>query len=411
MLPGANATRASLTWRGRVIFRLATNLRLPLAGLYLHIPFCSQRCIYCDFYFVTTRREFGSFVRAMETEIEAYGREFGPREAVETIYFGGGTPSLLPLEDVARLLEAVHRHFDTAAVEEVSFEVNPENATLDYLSGLRGLGVTRLSLGVQSFFDEDLRFMTRVHGAAEAERSVDTIRRVGFDSYSVDLIFGVPEQPAEHWMANLEKAAGLGVPHLSTYGLTVEDRTVLANRVERGLVTPVPEEAMRERFLDTMGYLRHHGYEHYEVSSFAQPGARSRHNSLYWRHGNYLGFGPSAHSFWRETRSLASRWANVRNLKRYEALLQQHERPLDAQDRLGADELADEYVLLRLRTDDGLNLDVLETDYGVDLLVEKVDALAELEAGGLIHPIRGGTVRLTDEGVLLADAVTARLIG
>ena len=347
----------------------------------------------------------------METEIEAYGREYGPREAIETIYFGGGTPSLLPIEDMARLLEAVHRHFDTAAVEEVTVEVNPENATLEYLSGLRGLGVTRLSLGVQSFFDEDLRFMTRAHGAAEAERAIDTIRRVGFASYSVDLIFGVPEQPAEHWMANLEKAAGLGVPHLSTYGLTVEDRTVLANHVERGLVAPVPEEAMRERFLDTMDYLRHHGYEHYEVSSFAQPGARSRHNSLYWRHGNYLGFGPSAHSFWRETRSLAARWANVRNLKRYEALLEQHERPLDAQERLGADELADEYVLLRLRTADGLDLDVLEADYGVDLLVEKVEELAELEAAELIHPIRGHTVRLTDEGVLLADAVTARLIG
>jgi oxygen-independent coproporphyrinogen-3 oxidase len=381
-----------------------------LAGLYLHIPFCTQRCIYCDFYFVTTSRDARPFVDAMLVEIEAYGREYGAREPLETLYLGGGTPSLVPIDEMARLFEGVARHFDLSAVEEVTVEVNPENATLDYLTGLKSLGVTRLSLGVQSFFDEDLRFMNRVHGAAEAERAVDTIRRVGFDTFTVDLIFGLPDQPAEHWMANLEKAARLEVPHLSTYSLTVEERTPLANQVARGVVQPASDEAVRERFLDTMDYLRHHGYEHYEVSSFAQPGARSRHNQLYWRHGNYLGLGPSAHSFWRKTRSLAGRWANVRNLRRYQALLQQGQRPIDWEERLGVDDLADEYVLLRLRMlDDGLDLDVLEEQYGVDLLVEKIDELAELEAAGLVQ-MRNGVVRLTDEGVLVCDAVTAKLI-
>ncbi len=347
----------------------------------------------------------------MLVEIDAYGREYGGREAVETVYVGGGTPSLLPLDEVALLVREIERHFDTAALEEVTFEVNPEGATRDYLTGLRDLGVTRLSLGVQSFFDADLALMNRVHDAEQAVRSVEVIQQVGFDSYSVDLIFGVPEQPAEHWMANLEKAVALGAPHLSTYGLTVEERTPLAKMVARGTVTPAPDEAMRERFLDTMAYLRVRGYEHYEVSSFAQPGARSRHNQVYWRHGNYLGFGPSAHSFWRQTPSLAGRWANVRSLPRYQALLQQGQRPVESQERLGADDLADEYLLLRLRLlQDGLDLDVLEADYGVDLLVEKLDALAELEAAGLIHPIRRSTVRLTDEGALVADAVTARLL-
>lgn len=382
-----------------------------MAGLYLHIPFCAQRCVYCDFYFVTTSRDYGAFTRAMEVEIEAYGREYGGREAIETVYFGGGTPSRLPLEEVAVLMQALERHFDLASVEEVTFEVNPEDVTREYLDGLRALGVTRLSLGVQSFFDEDLRFMNRVHGAAEAARAVDAVRRAGFETFSVDLIFGLPDQPSEHWMANLERAAGLGIPHLSTYGLTVEERTPLAKQVARGLVRPAADETVRERFLDTMDYLRHHGYEHYEISSFAQPGARSRHNQLYWRHGNYLGFGPSAHSFWRETRSVAGRWANVRNLKRYQALLEQRQRPIEAQERLGADDLADEYVMLRLRLlEDGLDLDVLETNYGVDLLTEKIDALADLESAGLIHPIRNRVVRLTDEGALVADAVTAQLL-
>ncbi|MDX1530054.1 MAG: radical SAM family heme chaperone HemW, partial [Rhodothermales bacterium] len=269
-----------------------------MAGLYLHIPFCSQRCVYCDFYFVTTSRDFGPFTGALETEIEAYGREFGGREPLETVYFGGGTPSLLPLEDVARLLRAVELHFDVSRAEEVTFEVNPEDVTRDYLEGLRALGVTRLSLGVQSFFDEDLRFMNRVHGAAEAERAVDAVRRAGFETFSVDLIFGVPEQPAEHWLANLEKAARMEVPHLSTYGLTVEERTPLHKMVATGRVSPAPDESMRARYLDTMETLRHHGYEHYEISSFARPGRHAEHNQLYWSHANYLGFGPSAHSFW-----------------------------------------------------------------------------------------------------------------
>lgn len=382
-----------------------------LAGLYLHIPFCAQRCVYCDFYFVTTSRDYAAFARAMEAEIEAYGQEYGAREAVETIYFGGGTPSRLPLEEVAVLMQAVERHFDLSALEEVTLEANPEDVTREYLGGLRALGITRLSLGVQSFFDEDLRFMNRVHGAAEAARAIDAVRGAGFETFSVDLIFGLPEQPSEHWMANLERAAGLGVPHLSTYGLTVEPKTPLAKQVARGLVQPASDEALRARFLETMDYLRHHGYEHYEISSFAQPGARSRHNQLYWRHGNYLGFGPSAHSFWRETRSLAGRWANVRNLKRYQALLEQRQRPIEAQERLGADDLADEYVMLRLRLlEDGLSLDTLEEDYGVDLLSEKIDELAELEAAGLVHPIRNRIVRLTDEGALLADAVAAQLL-
>ncbi len=348
----------------------------------------------------------------MRVEIDAYGREYGQREPVETVYFGGGTPSLLPLGEVALLMQGIERHFDTGAVEEVTFEVNPENATRDYLRGLRDLGITRLSLGVQSFFDDDLRFMGRAHDAAAAERSVEAVRTAGFDSFSIDLIFGVPDQPAERWQANLERAAALGVPHLSTYGLTVEERTPLAKLVARGAVTPTPDEAMGERFLETAATLRRHGYAHYEISSFALPGARSRHNQVYWRHGNYLGFGPSAHSFWRETPSLARRWANVRNLPRYTALLGQGHRPLEHQERLGADTLADEYILLRLRLlEDGLDLDVLEADYGVDLLVEKVEALAELEAGGLIHPIRRSTVRLTGAGALVADAVTAKLIG
>lgn len=381
-----------------------------MAGLYVHVPFCAQRCVYCDFYFVTTQRDTGAFLRTLETEVEAYGREFGAKEPVETLYLGGGTPSLLSPEEVARIVAAVEKHFDTSALAEVTLEMNPEDAAPEYLRGLKALGVTRLSLGVQSFFDEDLAFMNRAHDAATAERAVEAVAAV-FDSFSVDLIFGLPQQPFEYWSANLEKAVRLGAPHLSCYSLTVEAQTPLAKQVARGLVMPEGDDTLRERFLFTHAYLTARGFSHYEISSFARPGHESRHNSAYWRHANYLGFGPSAHSFWKTTRSLAHRWSNVRHLGRYNALLASHELPLEEREALDADALADEAVLLGLRRlDEGLDLEVLARDYGVDLLVDKRAEVAALEGAGLLV-VAPGRVRLTPEGAAVADAVALKLTG
>ena len=381
-----------------------------MAGLYVHVPFCSQRCVYCDFYFTTTSRETGAYALAAAKEIEAYGREYGPREPLATLYFGGGTPSLLPLADLAVILDAVHSHFDTSALEEVTLEANPEDLTASGLGALRDLGVTRLSLGVQSFFDEDLAFMNRAHDAAQAERGVALVAEA-FDSFSVDLIFGVPDQPFEHWGANLEKALRLGAPHVSAYSLTVEAKTPLAKQVQLGTVIPEGDETLRQRFLFTHDYLEERGLTHYEVSSFARPGHESRHNSLYWAHENVLAVGPSAHAFWRETRSRAWRWANVAHLGRWRGLLEAGHLPVDAREQLDADTLADEAVLLGLRRLDlGLDLDTLERDYGVDLLVDKADVLAAFEGADLLT-VRDGRVRLTPEGAAVADAVALRLVG
>ena len=365
--------------------------------------------MYCDFYFTTTGHNFGAFGRALETEIEAYGREFGGKEPIETLYFGGGTPSLLPLDDVARIIASVERHFDTSALKEVTLEMNPEEAKPAYLRGLKDIGVTRLSLGVQSFFDQDLRFMNRAHDAAQAEAAVEAVGGV-FDTFSVDLIFGLPDQPFEYWGANLEKAVRLGALHFSTYSLTVEERTPLAKQVARGLVKPAADETMRDRFLFTMEFLTEHGYDHYEVCSFAKVGQRSLHNQNYWRHCNYLGIGPSAHSFWKTTRSVAHRWSNVRNINRYNALLQQNELPLDDREELQPGMLADEYLLLGLRLmEEGLDLTRVETDYGIDLLTEKRSALADLERNGLLI-LRNNRLSLTREGAVVADAVALKLV-
>ena len=383
-----------------------------MAGLYLHIPFCSQRCVYCDFYFVTTRTSHASFVQALCTELDYYAAEYGSREPIETIYFGGGTPSLLALDDIAQILQAIHTGYDTSDVREVTFEMNPEDADADYLRGLRQLGIDRLSIGVQSFYADDLTFMNRSHSADEAEAIVPLVREADFGNFSIDLIFGLPEQPEEYWAANLQKAIRLDVPHLSTYSLTIEEKTPLAKQVQRGLVQPAGDEALEARYAFTMDYLRQHSYEHYEISSFARPGYRARHNSLYWQHANYLGFGPSAHSFWRQglTGATAFRWSNIRNLKRYEALLAGRQAPLETRDRLNLDDLANEHILLTLRTSDGLSLTHLDQRYGADLLFEKENELAWLEGEGYIEPVRSGHVRLTDRGRLVCDTVTERLL-
>jgi oxygen-independent coproporphyrinogen-3 oxidase len=379
-------------------------------GLYIHVPFCSQRCVYCNFYFTTTSRDVDRYVRALAVEIEAYAAEYAARGPLRTLYFGGGTPSLLPLSALARILDTVHRGFDTSALDEVTLEANPEDlAAPGAASALRALGITRLSLGVQSFFEDDLRFMNRAHSAAQAEAAVRAAAEA-FETFSVDLIFGVPEQPLEVWGANLEKAVRLGAPHLSAYSLTVEPHTPLGKQAARGLVVPEGDDLLRERFLMTHAFLEARGFEHYEVSSFARPGHRGRHNEGYWTHANALAAGPSAHGFWRQSTGMAVRWANVANLRLWTELLEQGRLPVDRREAMGLDELADEAVLLRLRRlVDGLDLDRLEADYGLDLLAERADVLAALEGAGLLTTDTR-RVRLTPEGAVIADAVALRLV-
>lgn len=384
-----------------------------MAGLYVHVPFCTQRCVYCDFYFTTTRIAEGPFVEGVEREAARWGHEFRDKAPLRTLYLGGGTPSLLSPDALGRIVQAAHDHFDTSGLEEVTVEANPEDlATAEgdaFLRGLQGLGVTRLSLGVQSFYADDLRFMNRAHGAEQADEAVRLVADAGFESFSVDLIFGLPEQPFEIWGANLEKATRLGAPHLSCYALTVEPRTPLQNQVARGLVIPPGDDELRERFLFTHQYVEERGLKHYEVSSFARPGAHSRHNSLYWAQANVLGLGPGAHSFWAQTRSRATRWQNVAHLGRWQGLLKTGHRPLDGQEPLGLDELADEAILLGLRRlDTGLDLDRLLDRFGVDLLAEKPALLAELERSGLLE-VHAAALRLTPEGAALADQIAVRL--
>ena len=368
-----------------------------MAGLYLHVPFCARRCTYCDFYFVAGRKAPAGFVAAALVEIDRLADAYAAQERLDTLYVGGGTPSRLPLADLGALFARIRTRFRADALDELTVEVNPDDATPEYLRGLRSLGADRLSIGVQSFFDEDLRWMNRAHDADAAHRVVDAARAAGFDRFSVDLIFGLPHQPAERWTANVARAVELDVPHVSAYALTVEPKTAFGKAVLTGREAAPDDEATAYLFRWTMDRLRAAGYEHYEISSYARPGQRAVHNSRYWTHANYLGVGPGAHSFWRPRRlggGVARRWQNAASLSRYEGLARTGQPVREDETVLTPTDLANEYVMLRLRTADGLDLGHLEDAYGADLVSEHVDDLAWLESEGLTS-LRGGVLRLS----------------
>ena len=382
-----------------------------MANLYLHIPFCKQRCIYCDFYFVTNRSSTPAFVYALQQEIMHWSARLSQEEPIETIYFGGGTPSLLPPHHVHDILQCIDAAFDATHVEEVTFELNPDDAGPDYLAALRQSGVDRLSIGIQSFQKQDLQWMNRAHTAQQAHDVIKNARSAGFENFSVDLIFGLPNQSMASWQHNLETVLELRAPHISTYSLTIEPRTPLFKRVEQRTEHPVEDDAMASLYRKTMDFFNACGYEHYEVSSFALPGYRALHNQSYWAHKNYLGMGPSAHSFWKKGPNSAVRWANERNLKRYSAWPETGELPVSPEETLTLEQLADEYIMLRLRTRDGIDLHLLKERYGRDLLSlehDKLDGFQKMNVMDIDN--EKGRLRLTPEGLLICDAITGALL-
>ncbi len=382
-----------------------------LSGLYLHIPFCKQRCVYCDFYFVTSRKLVSDFSYTLKQEIEYQGTHFGPKLPLDTIYFGGGTPSLLAPDNIQELLEVIDRFFDTSRVQELSFELNPDDVDDAYLKALRQTGINRLSIGVQSFFQEDLQWMHRAHSDVEAGAIVDLARSAGFDNFSVDLIFGLPHQHPDTWLANLKRALSLDIPHLSTYSLTVEPRTPLHKQVSTGKQARVDDQTLADLYQQTMDVLRAANYEHYEVSSFAKPGFRSRHNQLYWQHTNYIGVGPAAHSFWwgkNRSDEPALRQANISNLKQYLASASSTRPPDHSREEISPADLASEYVMLRLRTRDGLDLATLFRIYAATIEEPTIQRLID---EGLATRTSADVLQLTDQGLMVCDAITSTILG
>lgn len=373
-----------------------------MAGLYVHIPFRPERQAHDEaFYVVTDRSEFSSFATALGRELEYYVHQHTLEEPFTTVYVGGGRPSLLPFETVHRLVRTGAEILDASAIEEATAEIHPTDAQLRDLSRLRRLKFNRLSIEVLSFNDEDLSSVNALHTAEEAKRAIEHARQAGFQAISIDLLFGWPSHSFSQWKRSLQRAVDLEIPHLSLIEAPTEKNS---HRLDI-------EQAKRLEY--AMTFLREEGYEQYALTHFALPNHRSLHQENYYTHGNHLGVGPGAQTFWwthREQNPLARRWSNVNDVQRYIDLLADQYPPVSYRQTLDKMALAQEYVLLRLRTADGLDLDELESTYGYDLRESESSLLTRLSEEGLIYTNDSSHVRLTQDGFLAADAITERLL-
>ena len=372
-------------------------------GLYLHIPFCKQACHYCDFHFSTSLALKSRLVAAIAEEIRLRCDYLGPRPVIDTVYFGGGTPSLLTASELNQLFEAIAAHFELAPNAEITLEANPDDLSPAKLAELRHSPLNRLSIGLQSFHEPHLRLMNRAHTAQESTAAVRRAQDAGFENISIDLIYGIPAAGHHVWEADLANALALNVPHVSAYALTIEPGTAFESWQRKGRFAAPPDEFVATQFELLLTTLRGAGYEQYEISSFCQPGRESRHNSAYWAGVPYLGLGPSAHSFDGQ-----NRLATLANNPQYvAAVLDRREVPTTT-DLLSPRDRANEYLLTTLRTSRGTNLAHLRTALGHDLTATHAPYLAQLEANGWAT-IQNEVLTLTDAGKLLADQITLEL--
>lgn len=373
------------------------------AGIYLHIPFCKQACVYCNFHFSTSLKYKDDVLNALLHEIEMQ-RDYLQDTRIATIYFGGGTPSILPVSDINRLIDAIHRFYHVDALQEVTLEANPDDLDKHYLQDLKHTAVNRFSIGVQSFRDEDLKYMKRAHNAQQADYAIKAAQDAGFDNLSIDLIYGTPGLSDTAWKHNLHMVKTLGVPHFSSYALTVEDKTALHHAIAQKKTAPVDAAQAAGQFEILMEENARMGYEHYEISNLAKPGHYAVHNTNYWRGHSYLGIGPSAHSFDGASRR---RWNVANNAVYAKSILQEHKLPYE-EERLTYTERLNEYIMTSLRTMWGCDLQriALEWDNTCATLVEKGSHIFQ-EKKWVMQEDR--KLFLTKEGKLFADRIAAEL--
>ncbi|MFC5411032.1 radical SAM family heme chaperone HemW [Larkinella bovis] len=374
--------------------------------LYIHIPFCKQACHYCDFHFSTSLQQKTALVNALCREIERQN-DYLPTRHLETVYFGGGTPSLLSEGELDQIFETIHRQYTLAPGAEITLEANPDDlvgSPADRLHPLRFLRkyVNRLSIGIQSFHEPNLRLMNRAHSATEAEQCVRLAQEAGFENLTIDLIYGVPAETHAIWQADLTKAVALQVPHISAYCLTIEPGTVFGNWQKKGRLQAADDDFAAEQFTSLVQTLRANGYAQYEISNFARPGWEARHNSSYWKQRPYLGIGPSAHSFDGKNRQY-----NIAHNTHYIRAIENGELPATVEELSRADRVND-YLLTGLRTHWGCDLRELTALAGTDFEVLRHAELQQLyQLGWLSNKNR--VLLLTEAGKLFADRVAADL--
>lgn len=368
-----------------------------MAGIYIHVPFCKSKCVYCGFYSTLSTSKKQAYLDALTQEIRLR-KDYLPDSQVQTIYFGGGTPSILAIEELATILQDLRATFVVDGNAEITLEANPEQLTLDYCQSLRTLGFNRLSIGIQSFQDHVLQFMGRRHTSAEAIRAVDNARQAGFTNLSIDLIYGVAERTDEQWLADLRTAFSLPVQHLSCYALTPEENSILYKQIQNGRHIPVDDEQATRQYQLLLDHLQSTPFEHYEVSNFAIPGYESRHNSSYWNHTPYLGLGPAAHSF-----NGSSRQWNPANLNQYLSNIEQGI-TYDEIEMLSDEDLHNEFILLALRTKEGIDLSLFEQRFGTERR-QLLQRYFHEQVSPEHYEQASHFIRLTEEGLWFADGI------
>lgn len=372
--------------------------RIPF-GIYIHIPFCKQACHYCNYHFSTTLKKKGEMVEAICEELRLRKDEI--KGTVETIYFGGGTPSLLTSEELQQIFESLYANYTISKNPEITLEANPDDLIPSKIKELALSPINRLSIGVQSFFEEDLKLMNRAHNANEALECIEEAKKY-FENISIDLIYGIPGMSKERWLENLKIALELEVPHLSCYALTIEPKTALKAFIEKGIVPPVDEDVAEQHYELLLKVTEEAGYDNYEFSNFGKPGFRSRNNTAYWEEIPFLGIGPGAHSYDGNSRS----W-NIENNTKYIKSIATGALPSESE-VLSTIDKYNEYVMTGLRTEHGVSLRKVEEEYGIEFLEFLMEqSFKPLRDGFLI--LENKKLRISKKGRFVRDGIASDL--
>ncbi len=371
-----------------------------MSGIYIHIPFCKQACHYCDFHFSTSLKKKDEMVFAIAKEIQLRKDELG-NEIVATIYFGGGTPSILSVEEIQFLIDEVYKNFDVIENPEVTLEANPDDLSDEQIIKLSKTPINRLSIGIQSFFEDDLKLMNRAHNTQEAKRCLGTATKY-FDNITIDLIYGIPNMSNKRWLQNIETALSFGIPHISSYALTVEPKTTLDKFIKKGLIKQPDDEVAQEHFHILVNRLQEEGFVHYELSNFGKPDYFSKNNSAYWLGKKYIGIGPSAHSYNGTNRS----W-NVANNTLYIKSIQENQLPSETETLTTVDRY-NEYIMTGLRTIWGVSLERIEKEFGPKYL-EYLNLQSQKFIQDELLFVENGILKTTPKGKFLSDGIASDL--
>ena len=373
-----------------------------MAGIYIHIPFCKRRCTYCDFYTEVAPQFIPVFIDSLVRELNIR-KDYLANSPINTIYFGGGTPSILNREQFSMIFETIYNLFTVAGDAEITFEANPDDLTSAYLESIRTLPFNRISIGVQSFDDSDLKRINRRHTSVQAINAVKNAQNAGFGNISIDLIYGLPYQTPEAWEKQLDIAFSLEIQHISAYGLTYEEGTALWKQRESGKTEPVDETTMNKMYLLLLKKVKSNGFEAYEISNFAQRGFRSRHNSSYWKQEPYLGIGPSAHSY-----DLISRQWNIASIKEYVKVIDNNTTFYEREE-LSLYDRYNDFVMVSLRTSDGLDVQFMEQEFGPELSSYCLRNIKRfMDSDQAYHS--EGKLRLTPEGIQISNLILIELM-